>query len=113
MALAEDLKVGAIVVAKSGAKALGYVTNSKRAGMFGKGAELNMRLDYVRVGDLKVKLRGLKAREGESKQGTAIALTVLLGPIGLFKKGKEIEIKEGTPIKAFVADDTKVATPVN
>jgi hypothetical protein len=50
------------------------------------------------VGDQKVRLRGAKGKEGQSGQGTAIALTVLFGPIGLIKHGKEVDIKEGTPL---------------
>ena len=109
LVLTEDLKVGDVVVAKAGTKALGTITNAKRAGMLGKGGELNMRLEYIKLGDIKVKLRGTKAREGDSKTGTMVALTVLFGPIGLIKKGKEIEIKEGTSLKAFVADDASVS----
>ena len=45
--------------------------------MLGKGGELNMRLEYIKLGDIKVKLRGTKAREGDSKTGTMVALTVL------------------------------------
>jgi hypothetical protein len=103
--LAEDLKVGDVVVAKEGAKALGIVTVADKAGMFGKGGQLNVRLDYLKVGGTKIKLRGTKSRTGESKQDSAIVLTVLLGPIGLIKHGKDIQIPEGMALKAFVADD--------
>jgi hypothetical protein len=106
--LADDLRVGDAIVAKAGAKAVGTVTNAQRAGMFGKGAELAVRLDYLKVGAVKVKLRGSRAREGQSAQGSAIALTVLLGPIGLFKHGKEINIAEGTPLKGFVSSDVSL-----
>ena len=47
----------------------------------------------------------LKARAGDDKTGATVALTVLFGPLGLIKHGKNIEIKEGTPLTAFVADD--------
>ena len=103
--LAEDLKVNGVVVAKAGSKAVGEVTNAKKAGMMGKAGELNVRLDYLKVGDIKVHLRGTKGKEGESGTGTAVALTVLFGPIGLIKHGKDIDIKQGTPLKAFVGDD--------
>jgi hypothetical protein len=103
--LAEDLKVGDVVVAKAGCKAVGEVTNAKKSGMMGKAGELNVRLDYLRVGDAKVKLRGAKGKEGESGTGGAIALTVLFGPIGLIKHGSNIDIKKGTAMKVFVADD--------
>src|ERR1700681_3049430 len=94
--LDEDLKVGDVVVAKSGSKALATVTNVKKAGMMGKGGELNIRLESLRSGDAKIHLRGTKAREGDDKVGATVALTVLFGPIGLIKHGKNIEIKEGT-----------------
>lgn len=76
--------------------------------MMGKAGELNMRLEYLKVGDLRVRLRGNKGKEGEGKEGTAIVLTVLFGPLGLLKKGKNIEIKEGTSLNAFVDEDIKM-----
>jgi len=43
LVLDEDLKVGDVTVAKAGAKAVGTITNSKKAGMMGKAGELNTR----------------------------------------------------------------------
>jgi hypothetical protein len=103
--LAEDLKVGDVVVAKAGSKAIGEVTNAKKAGMMGKAGELNIRLDYLKVGDVKVKLRGSKGKEGESGATSAVVLTVLFGPIGLIKHGHDIDIKKGSAIKVYVGDD--------
>jgi biopolymer transport protein ExbD len=105
LVLDEDLKVGDVTVAKAGSKALGIVTNSKKAGMMGKGGELNLRLEYLIVGDSRMRIRGTKGKEGEGKEGTAVALTVLFGPIGLIKHGKNVEIKEGTPLTAYVDQD--------
>jgi hypothetical protein len=59
----------------------------------------------MKVGSYKVHLRGTKGREGDSKVGTAVALTVLFGPIGLIKHGKNVDVKQGTPLTAYVADD--------
>jgi hypothetical protein len=106
--LSEDLKVGDVVVAKAGTKAVGSVTRAKKSGMLGKGGELNIRLEYLKVGDTRVRLRGNKGKEGESKTGTTIALTVLFGPIGLIKHGKNVEVKAGTPLKAFVDEDVQL-----
>lgn len=110
LVLDQDLKVGDVVVAKSGAKAVGTITHSKKAGMMGKAGELNMRLQYILVGETRVKLRGTKGKEGQGKEGTAVALTVLFGPIGLIKHGKNVEIKEGTPLLAYV-DETVELPP--
>jgi hypothetical protein len=101
----DDVKVGDVIVIRSGTKAVGTVTNAKRAGMMGKGGELNVRLDHLKASDIKVRLRGTKGKEGDSKAGQSIALTVLFGPIGLIKHGKEIVVKEGTPLAAYVDDD--------
>ena len=108
LVLAEDLSVNNVVVAKAGDKAVGEVSHAKRAGMMGKGGELNIRLDYLKVGDTRVMLRGTKDKTGDDKTGTTVALTVLFGPIGLIKHGKEIDIKEGTLLKVYVASDTSL-----
>jgi hypothetical protein len=105
LVLDEDLKVGDVVVVKAGAKATGTITNAKKAGMMGKAGELNMRLEHLKAGDQRVRLRGSKGKEGEGKVGTAVALTVLFGPIGLIKHGKNVDVKAGTPIAAYVDDD--------
>jgi len=108
LVLAQDLKVGDTTVVKAGAKAVGIVSHAKKAGMMGKGGELNIRLEYLIAGDTRVKIRGNKGKEGEGKEGTAVALTVLFGPIGLIKHGKNVEVKEGTALPAFVDGDTAV-----
>jgi hypothetical protein len=109
LTLDEDLKVGDVVVAKAGCKATGTISNAKKAGMMGKAGELNMRLEHLKVGDQRVRLRGSKGKEGEGKVGTAVALTVLFGPIGLIKHGKNVDVKAGTPLAAYVDED--VALP--
>lgn len=103
--LAEDIKVGDVIVAKAGARAVGEVTNAKKSGMMGKAGELNIRVDYLKVGQAKVHLRGTKGKEGESGTTSAIVLTVLFGPIGLIKHGKNIDIKKGSALKVYIADD--------
>jgi len=107
--LAEDLKVGDVTVAKEGAIATGTISHAKKSGMLGRAGELSMRLDYLRAGDSRVRLRGSKGKEGEGKEGTTVALTVLFGPIGLIKHGKNVEIKEGTPLMAYVDEDVELA----
>lgn len=105
LVLDEDLKVGDVVLVRAGAKATGTVTNAKKAGMMGKAGELNMRLEHLKAGDERVRLRGSKGKEGEGKEGTTVALTVLFGPIGLIKHGKNVEIKAGTPLAAYIDQD--------
>ena len=108
LVLADDVKVGDVVVAKAGAKAFGEVTKAEKSGMMGKAGELNLRLNYLKVGDTKIKLRGTKGKEGDSGTTSAVVLTVLFGPIGLIKHGKNVEIKQGQALHAFVGDDIAV-----
>jgi hypothetical protein len=103
--VAEDLVVDGFIVARAGTFATGSVSHSKRAGMLGKAGELNIRLSHLKCGDRKIKLRGSQGKEGQGKEGTAVALTVLFGPIGLIKHGKNVEVKEGAPLVAYVDED--------
>jgi hypothetical protein len=106
MTLDDDLKVGDVVVVKKGAPAVATITNAKKAGMIGKAGELSIRLEYLKADESRIRLRGSKGKEGEGKAGTAVALTVLFGPIGLIKHGKNVEIKQGTLLTAYVDQDT-------
>jgi len=110
LVLDQDLKLGDVVVAKAGAKAVGTISHSKKAGMMGRAGELNMRLEYLLLEDGRLKLRGSKGREGEGKEGAAVALTVLFGPIGLIKHGKNVEIKQGTPLTVYTDENYTVPT---
>lgn len=111
LVLDQDIKIGDIVVIKAGAKAVGTITHAKKAGMMGKAGELNMRLDYLITDDGRLRLRGTKGKEGEGKVGATVALTVLFGPIGLIKHGKNVEIKQGTPLLVYTDENFTVSAP--
>lgn len=103
--LDDDLKVGDTIVATKGAHAVATVTTAKKAGMLGKPGDLSIQLQYLVAGTNHVRLRGTKSREGEGKVGTTVALTVIFGPIGLIKHGKNMEIAAGTPLTSYVDQD--------
>lgn len=108
LVLDEDLKVDDAVIVAKGARALGTITNAKKSGAFGKGGELNMKLEYLKAGDTKIKLRGLHAKAGDDKVGATVALTVAFGVVGFLKHGKQAEVKAGTPLLAYVNEDAEV-----
>jgi hypothetical protein len=91
--LAEDLKVGDAVVAKSGARALGEVAQGKKPDFWGDPGEVSVRLRFLRVGDQKVEIEGAIAASG-------VIYVIIRGSQGI--------IKAGTPVKAFVASDVEV-----
>ena len=106
--LDQDVTVDGVVVIRSGSPAVGEVSHAERAGHMGKAGQLSVRIDYVKAGDARLRLRGTKGREGEGKTGTAVALTVLFGPLGLLKHGKEVKVQEGAPLTAYVDQDVSL-----
>ena len=68
LVLDQDLIVDNALVAKKGSRALATVSNAKKAGMAGKGGELNLRLEYLKAGDTKVNCAVLKPRMAIIKQ---------------------------------------------
>jgi hypothetical protein len=107
--LDNDLKVGETVVVPKGSHAVATVSTAKKAGMMGRPGDLSVQLQYLVAGGTHVRLRGTKGKEGESKTGETVALTVLFGPIGLIKHGKDVDIPAGTPLTAYVDQDTWLA----
>lgn len=98
----EDVIVDGSVVIAKGATLKGIVTNAKKSGFFGKGGQLNIRVESTETVDKqKIKVRAAKGKEGGDKTGTTVALVILFGPLGFLKKGKNAEIKEGTKVKVY------------
>ena len=110
LVLAKDLKVGDAVVARQGARVLGTVVAGKESEKKRKEAhELAMRVDFLRVGDAKVKLRGEKDAEGKRNKDAMVAGTIFLGLSGLLAtSGKHYMIPEGSPVIAYVDQDIEL-----
>jgi hypothetical protein len=107
--LDQDLKVRAITVARAGSVAVASVSHAAKAGMLGRPGNVGLRLEYLKTNDSMIRLRGTQSKQGKGKEGTAVALTVVFGPIGLIKHGKNAEFKEGTALVAYV--DKSVELP--
>ncbi len=78
----------------------------------GKPGQLNVRLDYVKIGDVHVHLRASKGEQGKDAVTSTIVLTVLFGPLGLIKHGHDIEIPKGQTVTAYVDEDTAGPQPL-
>lgn len=107
--LDDDLKVGDSIVVLKGAHAVATVNDAQKSGMMGRPGELSVQIQYLMVGSNHVRIRGTQGREGDSKTGAAVALTVLFGPVGLIKHGKNVIIPAGTPLTAYVDQDVWLA----
>ena len=89
----------------------GEVISVHRKGMMGKPGDLNVRLNYLKLGDHRIRLRGSKGAEGNASVGATVALTVLFGPLGLLKHGHDVDIAAGQKLKAYVDQDINVPLP--
>jgi hypothetical protein len=112
ISLDEDMKLADGTVIRAGYRGRGEVTDAKKKGFMGQAGELNVRLNYLRLGDARVRLRASKGGEGKGAMGATIALTVLFGPLGLLKRGHDIEIKPGQTLTAFVDQDAELELPL-
>ena len=112
ISLDESVKLADGTLIAEGYRGKGEVTSASKRGYVGKAGDLSVRLQYIRIGDTRVRLRANKASEGKGAMGATIALTVLFGPLGLLKRGHDIEIKEGQTLTAYVDQDAEITTPL-
>ncbi|HEX8233289.1 MAG TPA: hypothetical protein VF559_08095 [Caulobacteraceae bacterium] len=105
---ADEIVLANGVKIPEGYRGVGEVVEAEKRGFMGKAGKLNVRFNYIKIGDTRVRLRGNKGGEGKGAVGATVALTVLFGPLGLLKKGKEIEINPGQTMTAYADDDVTV-----
>lgn len=91
--LAAPLKVGDAVVADVGSRAIGTVIHSVKPNFVGDPGELTVRLTFLKVGKVKVPIRGTTLRAGDYR---------------VVIRGSQATIKMGTPMTAYVDADVEV-----
>lgn len=99
-------------VIPAGFRGRGEVTSAEKRGFMGRAGDLSVRLEYLRIGTTRVAIRANRTSEGQGALGSTIALTVLFGPLGLLKRGKDIEIPSGQAITAYVDSPTTLPLPI-
>ena len=112
ISLEDTVDLGGGTILGAGYAGRGEVTSAQKKGFMGQAGELNVRLEYIRIGDTRIRLRANKAGEGKGALGATVALTVLFGPLGLLKRGHDIAITPGQTITAFVDQDITLSLPV-
>jgi translation elongation factor P/translation initiation factor 5A len=107
LSLAEDLKVGDVIVVKKGTPAVATVTEVDKTGRGGAPGDVFFQVDSLQAGNVRIKVHGAAAKEGQDKVGKALGLMfVPVVPAGLIVRGKDAEIKQGASFTAFVDADT-------
>ena len=106
----EEIRIGPVIAIPRGATARGHVVEAEPKRRMGKAGKLNFTVDYLKAPDgTNVRLRASSARQGQEKSGTVIVGTVLLSPLFLLMRGKDVEIPRGTPFNAYVDGDREFA----
>ena len=104
----EDVLVDGILVAEAGVMAVGTVIDVQKRRMMGRSGDLNLSIDYMLIEGKRVRLRASQSGKGSNKIAATAVLTYLFGPLGLLKRGKDVEIAQGTSIDAYVDRATTV-----
>lgn len=112
ISLAEDVKLSDGTVLKAGYRGVGEVTEARDNGALGKTGKLNISINYLKVGDERIKLRANKGSKGDTRTGAQVATVVLLWPAAFFIKGKNTSIKKGTSLTAFTDADVVLDGPI-
>jgi hypothetical protein len=71
LTLAEDLRVGDVLVARVGQRALGEVVQAKKPDFWGEAGEVSVRVHFLRVGDKKSRHPGRGRRGGNAVRDRA------------------------------------------
>lgn len=107
--VADDVTIAGRVVIKERALVKGTVSNAEKSGRMGRSGKLGIRVESTIATDgQKVRLRASRGKEGDDKTGTVIALSLLVSPLFLLKRGKDAKVKPGTKIKVYTDDEVKV-----
>jgi hypothetical protein len=106
MKLDEDLKIDNITVLPSGTIAYGTITYAQPRRMLGQAGELYYRVDYLQLGEQRIKIRTSRSAQGKDSTGSTIALVALFGVFGALKKGKDTEVPVGTGFEVYVSEST-------
>jgi hypothetical protein len=110
MALANDLMVGGVVVAKKGTPAAASVIQVDGAGLAGQPGTITFAVHSLQVPGNAIPLDGTETEEGKDKYNTvrSVAIVPFVGITALFVHGKQAEIAPNMVLTASVAQDTPV-----
>ena len=112
ISLDEDVKLPDGTMLRAGYRGIGEVVEARDNGMLGKNGKLNVRLVYLKVGDDRIRLRANRGSKGETRVGATVATVILFWPAAPFIKGKDVSIKKGTVMTAYVDQDAKLPSPL-
>lgn len=107
--VAENVTLNGRVVIPAGSPATGELTDIRNKGMWGKSGHINGRVLYTRVGDRQIRLSGTFNEHGSTGTAAVVGAVLLIPIAGFFMTGTSARMPIGTPVKAFLDEDLKLA----
>jgi len=99
LTVSADVLVNEQVVIPKGSPAVGTVVFARKKAMGGKPGALDLRADYVSLGEQKIELRSRASRRGTDRSKSAAGLAPI--GIGLFMQGEDVELPAGSELLAY------------
>lgn len=109
LTVANDVRLGNVVVIPAGSPATGEVTDLRRKGMWGKSGRINARVLNVRVGDRLIRLTGTFDDKGVTGTAGVVAAIAFVPIAGFFMTGTSAKIPAGGGVKGFLDEDLQIA----
>jgi len=99
---------GAIAIA-AGAAVKGIISSVRSASRMGKAGSISIRVESTETVDAKrVRLRASKTQATDDKVGSVVALSVIVSPFFLLKKGNDVAYQPGTRVTVFTDEKVDV-----
>src|SRR3954467_10117333 len=111
MTVANDVRLGNVVVIPAGSPATGEITDIRRKGMWGKSGRINARVLNVRVGDRLIRLTGTFDDKGVTGTAGVVAAIAFVPIAGFFMTGTSAKIPAGGGVKGFLDEDRPPRMP--
>lgn len=104
----EDIIADGQTVIKKGTIAKGSIIYAEKGGYMGKSGKLALQIDSTTTVDGEtILLRAAKGGEGESKTGTVLVMSNIIGPFAILMKGGDTTVKAGAKLTVYTAEQRK------
>lgn len=112
--VADDVLINGHVVIAKDTIVKATVSNVVQRGRMGRGGQLGIRIETTTTVDgQRLKLRATRNNAGGDTTGSTIALSVLISPLFLLRRGNHARIRPGTRIKVYTDEDKTVRVAAN
>jgi hypothetical protein len=111
--VSEEVRVDGLLVIPRRAHGVGQVSRVVTKGVMGKPGKLEVRVMFVEVGGIRIRLDGKGKDKGSSGGAGVVLAAPLIGMSAAFVTGKSAVIPAGSTLDGFVFKDVPLARPAS